>query len=155
MKSSVISIGELAGRFGLATHVLRHWEDVGLLDPERDAAGRRRYGRDELVRVAVILRNQAAGMSLEQIRVLLDAEAPERHLVLEAHVADLDRRMAEMQRSREMTMHALRCRAHDVANCPGFRKGVDDLLAGDASTLVAGLAEQSGRAGRGRRVGSR
>ena len=42
-------------------------------------------------------------MSLEQIGVLLDAEAPERHLVLEAHVADLDRRMAEMQRSREMT----------------------------------------------------
>lgn len=134
-----MSIGDLAGQFGLATHVLRHWEDVGLLAPERDAAGRRRYGRDELVRVAIILRNQAAGMSLEQIGVLLDAEAPERHLVLEAHVADLDRRMAEMQRSREMTMHALSCRAHDVANCPGFRKGVQDLIDGDASTIVQGV----------------
>jgi len=142
MKSSAAptsSIGELAGQFGLATHVLRHWEDVGLITPGRDGAGRRRYGRDELVRVAVILRSQAAGMSLEQIGVLLDAEAPERHLVLEAHVADLDRRMSEMQRSREMTVHALRCRAHDVANCPGFRKGVQDLLDGDASTLVQGL----------------
>ncbi len=116
------SIGELATRFDLATHVLRHWEDVGLLLPERDAAGRRLYGRNELVRIAVILRSKAAGMSLEQIAVLLDADAPERHLVLEAHVADLDKRMAEMERSREMTLHALSCRAHDVANCPGFRR---------------------------------
>jgi MerR family copper efflux transcriptional regulator len=140
-----MSIGDLAGQFGLATHVLRHWEDVGLLAPERDAAGRRRYGRDELVRVAVILRSQAAGMSLEQIGVLLDAEAPERHLVLEAHVADLDRRMAEMQRSREMTLHALQCRAHDVANCPGFRKGVQDLLDGQPSTIIQGLPATGGR----------
>ena len=133
MKSSpreTWSVGELASRFGLATHVLRHWEDVGLLRPARDSAGRRRYGRDELVRVAVILRNKAAGMSLEQIAVLLDAGAPDRHRVLEAHLADLDRRMQEMELSRQMTEHALRCRAHDVANCPRFRTGIEDLLEG-------------------------
>jgi len=101
---------------------------VGLLRPDRDGAGRRRYGRDELVRVAVILRNKAAGMSLEQIAVLLDAGAPDRHRVLEAHLADLDRRMQEMELSRQMTEHALRCRAHDVANCPAFRTGIEDLL---------------------------
>lgn len=133
------SIGELAARFDLATHVLRHWEDVGLLTPERDAAGRRRYGRDELVRVAVIVRSKAAGMSLEQIQVLLDAEAHDRHQVLEAHIADLDRRMAEMARSREMTLHALSCRAHDVANCPGFRRNVEDLLEGGSSPIVQGF----------------
>ncbi len=124
------SIGELAARFGLATHVLRHWENVGLLTPERDTAGRRRFGAGELVRVAVIVRNKAAGMSLPQIQVLLDAEAQDRHRVLEAHLADLDARMKDMERSRAMTEHALRCRAHDVATCPGFRRNVDDLLAG-------------------------
>lgn len=132
MKSSVSSkpwsVGEVAGRFGLATHVLRHWEDVGLLAPDRDAAGRRRYGRDEVVRVAVILRSKASGMSLDQILVLLDSGAEGRHRVLEAHVADLDLRMAEMARSREMTLHALDCRAHDVATCPHFRASVEDLL---------------------------
>ena len=132
MKSSPLSIGDLAGRFDLATHVLRHWEDVGLLAPARDPAGRRSYEPEDVVRVAVILRSKAAGMSLEQIQVLLDADAPERHLVLEAHVADLDRRMAEMQHSREMTLHALRCRAHDVANCPRFQQHVADLVDGRA-----------------------
>ncbi|WP_243060495.1 MerR family transcriptional regulator [Nocardioides sp. SR21] len=127
MKSS---IGEMAARFGLETHVLRHWEDVGLLLPERDGAGRRRYGEADLVRIAVILRSKAAGMSLDQIAVLLDAGAADRHAVLAAHIADLDRRMAEMQLSREMTEHALSCRAHDIATCPRFRERVADMLAG-------------------------
>lgn len=121
-------MGDLAARFDLATHVLRHWETMGLLRPARDPAGRRRYGPADLVTIAVIVRSKNAGMSLEQIAVLLDADAPERHRVLQAHLDDLDRRMAEMQRSRDMTLHALSCRAHDVANCPSFQKHVSDLV---------------------------
>ena len=121
-------MGDVAAKFGLATHVLRHWEDVGLLRPARDGAGRRRYGLDDLGRVAVIIRSKDSGMSLEQIAVLLDAEAADRHRVLQAHVDDLDRRMAEMERSREMTLHALSCRAHDVATCPNFKRFIDDIL---------------------------
>lgn len=124
------TIGDLASRFDLRTNVLRHWETLGLLTPGRDASGYRRYGRDELVRVAVILRNQAAGMSLEQIRVLLDAGARGRHEVLEAHLRDLDERATSIERSRAMTEHALRCRAHDIAACPRFAGFVDDLVAG-------------------------
>jgi len=135
MKSSgeIWTIGEVAGRFGLATHVLRHWEEVNLLAPERDAAGRRRYRDGDVVRVAVILRSKAAGMSLEQIHALLDGQVADRHEVLDAHVRDLDRRMAEMERSREMTLHALRCRAHDIATCPRFEAGVADILAGSGT----------------------
>lgn len=122
------SVGDVAAKFDLATHVLRHWEDVGLLRPARDGAGRRRYGVDDLSRVAVIVRSKDSGMSLEQIAVLLDAEAVDRHRVLQAHVDDLDRRMAEMERSREMTLHALSCRAHDVATCPNFQRFVADMV---------------------------
>ncbi|WP_028653714.1 MerR family transcriptional regulator [Nocardioides halotolerans] len=136
MKSSLDwSIGETAERFGLETHVLRHWEDVGLLAPARDGAGRRRYGREDVVRVATVVRSKAAGMSLDQILVLLDAEAADRHEILEAHVADLDRRMEEMRRSREMTEHALRCRAHDIATCPRFSAIVEDLVSGQRASF--------------------
>ncbi len=120
------SVGDVAAKFDLATHVLRHWEDVGLLRPARDGAGRRRYGVDDL-QVAVIVRSKDSGMSLEQIAVLLDAEAVDRHRVLQAHVDDLDRRMAEMD-VREMTLHALSCRAHDVATCPNFQRFVADMV---------------------------
>ena len=94
------SVGDLAARFDLPTNVLRHWESLGLLAPERDASGYRRYGRDDLVRVAVILRNKSAGMSLEQIRVLLDGEAEHRQEILEAHLRDLAERSLAIERSR-------------------------------------------------------
>ncbi|MFJ6429892.1 MULTISPECIES: MerR family transcriptional regulator [Microbacterium] len=123
------SVGDVAERFELPTNVLRHWESVGLLTPPRDSSGRRRYGEDEVVRIAVIQRSKAAGMSLEQIAVLLDDGSAGRHQVLQQHLDDIDRRMEEMRRSREMTEHAMGCRAHDIATCPRFRAGVDDVLA--------------------------
>lgn len=132
MKSSgesTWSVGEVAERFGLPTNVLRHWESVGLLEPARDSAGRRRYGRDDVARVAAVQRSKAAGMSLEQISVMLHADAPQRHAVLRAHLDDLDRRMEEMRISRAMTEHAFDCRAHDISACPGFQRHVSDLVA--------------------------
>ena len=130
MKSSRLSIGDAAARFALPTHVLRHWEDVGLLHPERDGGARRRYADDDLVRIGVIVRSRNAGMSLAQIGVLLDEQAPSRHRVLEDHIADLDRRMADMERSRRMTEHALRCRSHDITTCPRFRAIMEEVVAG-------------------------
>jgi hypothetical protein len=90
-----------------------------------------------VVRVATVIRSKAAGMSLDQILVLLDSGAADRHQVLEAHIADLDRRMEEMRRSREMTEHALRCRAHNIATCPRFSAIVEDLVTGQRGTFPA------------------
>ncbi|MFW6773286.1 MerR family transcriptional regulator [Nocardioides sp. CPCC 205120] len=118
----------MASRFDLGTHVLRFWEDEGLLIPERDGAGRRRYGEADVVRVAAIVRNKAAGMSLEQIRILLDSEAEGRQAVLQAHLDDIAARMRSMELWRAMTEHALRCRAHDVTNCPRYKAFLADLL---------------------------
>ena len=145
MKSSGESIGDTAARFGLDTHVLRFWEDEGLLRPERDAAGRRRFHDDDGVRIAVILRNKAAGLSLEQIRVLLDDDAPDRHRVLERHIAELDRRAADIAQARAMTEHALRCRAHDITQCPRFRSHVGDVLTGEARWLLSQSEPPAGR----------
>jgi MerR family copper efflux transcriptional regulator len=133
MKSNLRSIGDTAAQFGVATHVLRHWEDMGLLIPARDASGRRLYGDDDVVRIAVVLRSKAAGMSLEQIAVLLDDDhGPKRHAVLQEHIADLDRRMEEMRLSRAMAVHAFECEAHDLTRCPGFRATIADVIDGTA-----------------------
>lgn len=129
------SVGELAERFGLATHVLRHWEDRGLIEPERDGAGRRRYREAHAYRVAVIVASKAAGMSLDQIRALVDGESVDRHRILRAHLADLDEKQAALERSRFMTEHAMECRAHDIATCPNFRANVADIVAGSRTGL--------------------
>ncbi|MGP4016693.1 MerR family transcriptional regulator [Saccharopolyspora sp. 5N708] len=123
-----LSIGEVAARFGIGTHVLRHWEDIGLLEPRRDSAGRRQFDDADVIRVAVIVRSKNAGMSLPQVRALVDGEVADRREVLVAHLQQLDMRMAEMARHREMTVHALECRAHDIMACPRFAASVSDLL---------------------------
>lgn len=124
----LLSIGDVAREMSLPTNVLRHWETVGLLSPGRDSGGRRKYDEDQIVRIAVIQRSKSAGMTLEQIGVMLDDGARERHQVLQQHLDDIDRRMEDMRRSREMTEHAMNCRSHDIATCPRFRTGVADVM---------------------------
>jgi MerR family transcriptional regulator, copper efflux regulator len=129
MKSSVqaeLTIGELAAHFGLATHVLRHWEAVGLLQPARRVNGRRRYTREHVTRVAVILHGKEAGFSLDDLRELLAADPDGRRTVLLRHRAELERRIAQAQASKRLIDHALSCEAEDLMRCPSVQRLVSD-----------------------------
>ncbi|MEU7870020.1 MerR family transcriptional regulator [Dactylosporangium sp. NPDC049140] len=124
-----MGIGEIAARFGLATHVLRHWESVGLLSPPRAVAGRRRYGADHLYRIAVILRAKEAGFGLDDIRAMIAAPSPaQRTEVLRRHRADLARRIAQAQASLELIDCALTCDHDDLTSCPHFQAMVADRI---------------------------
>jgi DNA-binding transcriptional MerR regulator len=124
MKSSDLTIGELATRFGLATHVLRHWESMGLLAPGRVASGQRRYGRSDLARVAMILMGKEAGLGLRELRKLLSTTNPMDHAdLLRAHVEALERRITQAQTAKELIEHALSCpTAFD--ECPHARERI-------------------------------
>jgi MerR family redox-sensitive transcriptional activator SoxR len=64
----LLSIGQLATRAGVAASALRFYEEQGLIGPaSRNDAGRRRYTRDTLRRVAFIRSAQRVGLSLEEI----------------------------------------------------------------------------------------
>ena len=98
---SVATIGDVAVRFGLPQHVLRHWESVGLLTPARDSSGHRRYGPAEPARIAMILMGKEAGSGLGELQVLLSGPDPMRHADrLRRHVAVLDRGSPRPRRRR-------------------------------------------------------
>lgn len=121
-----MTIGALAARFGLATHVLRHWEAMGLLTPETRVSGRRRYRRAHVARVAMIVRGKEAGFSLRQLKGMLDASDPDaRRVLLEQHHADLERRIVQIEASKAMIEHALVCPAKDITHCPDFQRLVE------------------------------
>jgi DNA-binding transcriptional MerR regulator len=67
-----VLIGELAERAGVSTRALRHYEDRGLLVPERDTNGYRIYADDDVVRVAQIRTMIAAGLGTDPIRRFID-----------------------------------------------------------------------------------
>jgi DNA-binding transcriptional MerR regulator len=69
--SNQYSISDLAREFALTTRAIRFYEDEGLVSPRR--SGRSRiYGERDRVRIKLILRGKRLGLSLTEIRELLD-----------------------------------------------------------------------------------
>ena len=142
MKSSqTFSVGEVAETFGMPTHVLRHWESMGLLSPQRAAGDRRRYTSDDLYRVAVIRRAKQAGFSLDDIREMLDADKHARIEIMRQHQAELRSRIADLQASVDMLERGLRCPHQDFTTCPKFQAGLEaDIQAREPGARSAGVA---------------
>ena len=101
-------IGELAEAAGTTTKTLRFYEDQGLLPPaERTPGGYRDYTTESLTRIDFIHRGQAAGLSLAQIRQVLDirdhGHAPCGHVrdLLDARLIDIDQQITQLTALRD------------------------------------------------------
>jgi MerR family transcriptional regulator, copper efflux regulator len=144
----MLGVGEVAEKFGMPTHVLRHWESMGLLAPRRVAGDCRRYTSDDVYRIAVIRRAKQAGFSLDAIREMLDADKHARIEIMRRHQADLRNRIAELQASVEMLERGLRCPHQDFTTCPKFQAGLEvDVQAGQPGAGSAGVAGVGVRVG--------
>jgi DNA-binding transcriptional MerR regulator len=102
---SEFSIGELAREFDVTPRAIRFYEDQGLLSPRRDGQRRIYTGRDR-TRLKLTLRGKRLGLTLSEIRELIDMYEPgrderpqlERFLaVLEAHKASLVQQRADLE----------------------------------------------------------
>ena len=113
-------IGELAEEAGTTTKTLRFYEDQGLLPPaERTPAGYRDYDPGAVARVDFIHRGQAAGLTLAQIRQILDirdrGQAPCEHVrdLLDSRLTELEEQIAQLVALRD-TITQLRDQASPV-----------------------------------------
>lgn len=123
-----LTVGEVAARFGLHSHVLRHWESMGLLFPQRSVSGNRRYAPSDLYRVAVILRAKEAGLSLTEIGGLLGEDGAGRAEILRARRDELVRQITAAQSSLELIDCALECDHDDIGECPRFRDRIGSRM---------------------------
>ena len=102
---SVLTIGEVARRSGVATSALRYYEERGLITSRRAGSGHRRYPRSVLRRVAFIVFAQHVGLTLEEIGAEL-ANLPAQHAptgedwsrLSTTWTTRIDRRIAELER---------------------------------------------------------
>ena len=65
-------IGDVAAIAGVRTSQIRYYEDIGLLPEPTRVSGQRRYDATVLRRLSVIDVAQRAGLSLDEIRELVD-----------------------------------------------------------------------------------
>lgn len=68
---TLLTIGQLAERAGVATSAIRFYEAEGLLASTRTAGNQRRYEQSTLRRIAFIRTAQRVGLSLEEIGAAL------------------------------------------------------------------------------------
>ena len=118
-------IGDLATRAGLSAKAIRFYEQAGLLpQPPRTPGGYRDYPPAAVDRLAFIRHAQAAGFTLADIRGVLvirdSGQAPCQHVtvLIDEHLARVERRIAELTRARDALKGLQRrAAATDPADC--------------------------------------
>jgi MerR family redox-sensitive transcriptional activator SoxR len=123
MSRANLSIGELSRRTARAPSAIRYYEEIGLLpEPER-VSGRRRYPEDSVRTLAVIDTAQRAGLSLEEIKLLLEAEPGDRKAVealrrvAEEKLPQVDAMIARATMVRRWLDAASRCECPSLDEC--------------------------------------
>ncbi|MBT8249738.1 MAG: redox-sensitive transcriptional activator SoxR [Acidimicrobiia bacterium] len=113
---SVLTIGEVSKRSGVASSALRFYEDKGLISSQRAGSGHRRYHRSVLRRIAFIVFAQRIGLSLEEIGGEL-AKLPDDHTpspkdwqkLSGKWLERIDQRAEELQRLRDGLTNCIGC----------------------------------------------
>ena len=112
--TATYTIGDLAKEFDLTTRAMRFYEDMGLLQPQREGAGGRNrvYTARDRARLKLTLRAKRLGLSLIEAKEIIDSydsprdTAPqmrkflkvllEHRVKLEAQLLDLQANLSEI-----------------------------------------------------------
>lgn len=131
-----MNISAAATASGVTPKMIRHYEAIGLLPPAaRQPNDYRDYGGREVHELRFIKRARRLGFSIAEIGELLalwrDRARPSREVkrIADAHIRDLQARIAEMQ-AMANTLRDLvaACHGDDRPDCPIL----DDLALGEA-----------------------
>lgn len=135
-----LRIGEVAAAANVATSAIRYYERIGLLDEPERVSGQRRYDPSVIERLSLIEVGQRAGLSLDELRELLDAgrepisanlnELAERKLP--AIEALIERAIA----MREWLLKAQSCDCETIHECGLFdRSAISRIPTGPAGAV--------------------
>ena len=95
------TITSMADEFGVTLRTIRHYEDVGLIAPERRGTSRLFHPRDR-IRLQLVLRGKRLGFSLPQIRTIVNMydEQPGEAGQLEYLLTQIEVRRSKLEQMR-------------------------------------------------------
>ena len=134
IRKSGLTIGDVAGRTGLADSAIRYYEEMGLVHPWRNASGQRRYDRSDIRRLSFVMIAQELGFPLSRIAEALaslpEARTPTKadwERLSRAFRADLDARIDRLTRLRDTLTGCIGCGCLSLKACklwnPGDEQG--------------------------------
>lgn len=126
----MLTIGEVADSVGAATSTLRYYERRRLAVADTRVSGQRRYSASTVRRVVFIQMLQDAGLSLDDIEGVLAANDNAAWKgIARQRLAQLDEKIAQLQRARGLLDGALLCRfAHPLDECKIMNAEIDRRL---------------------------
>jgi MerR family redox-sensitive transcriptional activator SoxR len=142
----LVAIGELARRTATPTSALRYYERIGLLPAAERASGRRRYRPDSAERLALIRLCQDAGFTLREIQQLVQAKSRRRatwNQLAKHKLVQLDARIAQAHKAKNLLMHALTCPNPDLLTCPKFQAELAARLDSTAAPVAGRVISQT------------
>lgn len=122
--TDMLPIGEIADRTGLAVSAIRYYEDEGLIKPQRNRGGQRRFQRSDIRRLSFVLIAQQLGFTIAQIRQQLndlpDGRNPTKAdwtKLSKKFRADIDTRLATLTRLRDKLDGCIGCGCLSLQKC--------------------------------------
>lgn len=121
-----MNIGDAAQAAGVTAKMIRHYESLGLIaQASRSDGGYRQYGPRDVSVLRFIRQSRSMGFSIKQIEQLLalwsdsTRESREVMALARGHIAELDRKMAEMAEMKAALQQiADTCHGDDRPDCP-------------------------------------
>ncbi|MBB1516631.1 MerR family transcriptional regulator [Tessaracoccus sp. MC1679] len=115
-----LSIGAVARAVGLSVEAVRYYETEGLLSPQRDQSGHRRYTQVDLDAVKVITALRQAGFGIRDIEQVIGAkraeDTPEQRISAALEVlAELTERLDARQSALDAARALCRGWQHDLS----------------------------------------
>lgn len=131
MADGTYTVHELAALSGCTVRALHHYDEIGLVRPQRGANNYRRYGPAEVDRLQQVLLYREAGLPLADIKRLLDDPAFDVRTALAGHLRDLRARRERIDgliASVEKTLAAREGKAtmEDNEKFEAFKRGLVD-----------------------------
>jgi DNA-binding transcriptional MerR regulator len=102
------TVGRLARSFGLSRSTLLYYDSIGLLEPSgRSAKGYRLYTEEDAQRLEQICRYRKTGVSLQEIKHLLEAPGSRLAEILERRLDDLNGEIHDLQEQQRVIVGLL------------------------------------------------
>jgi Cu(I)-responsive transcriptional regulator len=121
-----MNIGQAARASGVSAKMIRYYEQIGLIRPAvRTDSNYRSFAERDVNELRFVSRARSLGFSVEDIAHLLslwrDGQRPSREVkaIADAHVRELETRIAQMQAMADTLRHLSNCCAgDDRPDCP-------------------------------------
>lgn len=144
-----MTIGQLSERTGLAVSAIRYYEEQGLVHPERNSGGQRRFRRADIRRLSFVQIAQQFDFSLADIRAQLDRlpedRAPNKAdwtKISRAFRSDLDTRIATLEALREKLDGCIGCGCLSLRKCALYNPQDDARRKGTGPRYLMGDAPE-------------